>query len=266
MLLRVGGTEINTNRRAWDSEEWVEYFQRNADNLRPIPWDAGAEITEVERTAISSSIQGFQLGESSEGRHLFQRAKQWSDNNCDHAYTQAIRLFIKEEQRHAYELGQFMDINGIPRVKRAFSDSAFRFLRRSAGLETSIVVLITAEVIAQVYYVALRDATASTVLQNICHQILQDEEEHVRFQSERLALMAARHGRLRFLLRRGVQRCLMAATLPVVWSAHHRAYRAGRFSFGRYASETWAALERALLRTDPRAYEPAALFEIAARQ
>ena len=246
---------MDNKRRAWASEEWVGYFQRNADNLMPIPWEAGAEITEAERIGITSSIQGFQLGESSEGRHLFQRAKQWSAETNDPAYAEAIRLFIKEEQRHAHELGRFMDLNGIPRVKQVFSDSAFRFLRRSAGLETSIIVLVTAEVIAQVYYIALRNATSSKVLQAICQQILQDEEEHVRFQTERLALIAARHGRARLLMRSVMQRCLMAATLLVVWCAHRHAYKAGGFSFGRYASETWAALERALLKMDPMAYK-----------
>lgn len=242
-------------RRVWDSQEWVAYYRRNVEDPVPIPWEVGAELTDVERAAIAASVQGFQLGESSEGRHLYQRAKRWSVQNGDAVYSEAIRLFIVEEQRHARDLGRFMDLNDIPRVREAWPDTAFRFLRRAAGLELSIVVLVTAEVIAQVYYVALRDATFSSVLRTLCERILRDEEEHVRFQSERLALLARNRSKMGLWFRRVAQRGLMLATLLVVWSMHRRAYRAGGYSFLRFASATWAALGRALSLMDPHRYD-----------
>ncbi len=209
----------------------------------------------AEREAIAASMQGFQLGESSEGRHLVDRARLWSSEHDDPDYLQAIRLFIAEEGRHARDLGRFMDAEGIPRIRNAASDSAFRFLRRSAGLETSIAVLVTAEVVAQVYYAALREATASPVLRALCERILADEEAHVRFQAERLALLARGRGRVLTALRRATQRGLMLAALPVVWSVHRRAYRAGGYGFRRFSWETWQAFERALVLMSPGAYE-----------
>ena len=242
-------------RKAWTSRQWLGYYRQNADAKDAIPWEAGAELTDDERQAIAASVQGFQLGESSEGRHLYQCAEAWGSRNDDSDYAPCIGLFIAEEQRHARDLGRFMDLNGIPRIRKALSDTAFRSLRRVAGLEVSIEVLVTAEVIAQVYYAALREATSSQVLRALCDRILRDEEEHVRFQSERLALVAKDYGYLRLALRRAGQRGLMMATLFIVWAAHRRAYRAGGYTFGRFAWETWGVLDRALMRMDPRAYD-----------
>lgn len=241
--------------RVWTSDEWVDYYGQNADRPDEIPWGTGERLTEAERTAVAASMQGFQLGESSEGRHLVDRARAWAERHGDPDYLRAIRLFIAEEGRHARDLGRVMDVEGIPRIRKAASDSAFRFLRRSAGLETSIAVLVTAEVVAQVYYVALREATASPVLRALCERILADEEAHVRFQAERLALLARGRGRASVALRRAAQRGLMLASLPVVWSAHRRAYRAGGYGFRRFVAETWRAFEAALSQMDPAIFD-----------
>ena len=237
-----------------DSRSWIEHYRTNAACLRTVPWDAGREITDSEREAIRKSIQAFQLGESSEGRHLRKCAKVWGDRTGDPAYSDAIRLFILEEQRHSRELGRFMDLNGIPRVAKVGTDTLFRAVRRAAGLELSIMVLVTAEIVAQVYYVALRESTRSTALRSICTQILHDEEHHVRFQCERLALFASRRSWLQLAIRRTFQRFLMVATLPIVWASHRRAYQAGGYPFSRYVSETWLAFHQALIRMHPLSY------------
>ncbi len=246
---------MTMDRQAWSSEAWAAYFRDNMDDVAPISWEAGAQVTSEEREAIMASVQGFQLGESSEGRHLIDRARAWAESHGDPAYVEAVRLFIAEEGRHARDLGRFMDLASIPRIRKALSDTAFRSLRRAAGLELSIAVLVTAEIVAQVYYAALREATGSSVLRALCDRILRDEEAHVRFQSERLALLARGRKRVSLRLRTAAQRGLMFATLFVVWPAHRRAFRAGLYSFHRFAAETWAALERALPLMDPRGYD-----------
>src|SRR5215510_3400669 len=157
------------------SLEWKKYYEENARSLLDTPWQIGHELTEKEKEAIASSVQDFQAGESSEGRHLFQYAKNYAKATGDSEYVEAIRLFIAEEQRHARDLAHFLQINGISLVKTTFTDGVFRRLRQLLGnLEISIAVLITAEIIAKVYYAALRDATNSRVLQTLCRQILQD--------------------------------------------------------------------------------------------
>src|SRR6185369_13226122 len=154
------------------SLEWRKYYEENARSLLEIPWNIGRELTDEEQKAITSSVQDFQAGESSEGRHLFEYAKAYARQTGDHEYVDAIKLFIAEEQRHARDLARFLQINAIPLVKTTFTDRVFRSLRQVlGGLEISIGVLVTAEIIAKVYYAALKDATNSVVLQTLCKQI-----------------------------------------------------------------------------------------------
>ena len=174
------------------SEEWVRYFRGNGFVAMRVPWHLGADLLAGEKTAIARSLGLFQLGESSEGRHLMEYARAWAQRSGDAAYPEAIRMLIAEEQRHADALARLMELNGIPQLARGLSDRIFRRLRNLAGsLEISISVLVTAEIIAKIYYPALYTATNSAVLRAICQQLYRDEAVHVVFQSEQLAKIRA---------------------------------------------------------------------------
>jgi hypothetical protein len=227
------------------SAGWLDYFQRNCHELLDVPWERGAEVTAAEVSAIRSSIQGFQLGESSEGRHLMKCARSYAVQNNDPDYGLAVELFIKEEQRHARDLGRFMDLAGIPRITKTWPDTVFRRLRHTADLEISISVLLTAEIIAKVYYPALRAATQSAVLRMICDQIIHDEAPHVEFQCQRLAILRRNCGRLSLAVRHALQRFLFFGTCFVVWHKHGRAMRAGQLTFGAFWQRAWHEFEAA---------------------
>jgi hypothetical protein len=233
---------------------WRDYFRTNAQSLLEIPWEWGVKLSDAERYAIATSVQEFQLGESSEGRHLMTRAIHHAADTGDVAFIQASRLFIAEEHRHARDLGRVMDLAGIPRVGRTWPDTVFRWLRRGAGLELSVAVLITAEIIAKVYYLALRQATHSPVLRRLCVQILADEAQHVRFQAERVAILRRGRSRMSLALRKYVHEGFLAGTCLVVWQRHRRAFLAGRYTFIRFWSHTWMEMREALLRMDPASY------------
>ena len=218
-------------RSPWSSTQWREYFRRNAQSLLHIPWDAGVSLTVDERAIIAASVQEFQLGESSDGHHFLHAARQYALASGDVQYVAALRRLIAEEQRHGRDLGQVLDLAGIERIRQAWADTVFRWLRRQAGLELSISILVTAEIIAQVYYIALRDATGSLVLRRLCEQILRDEDAHVRFQCERLALLRQRDGRCRLALKRLAQRSFFLGTCLVFWLKHAPVMRAGGFGF-----------------------------------
>ncbi|HEY7118286.1 MAG TPA: ferritin-like domain-containing protein [Tepidisphaeraceae bacterium] len=236
------------------SEEWREYFHRNAASLLPIPWHQGVTLTQAERDAIASSMQEFQLGESSEGKHFQGLASEYAQLTGDHDYVYALRLFIAEEHRHARDLGRVLDLAGIPRTAHTWPDAVFRWLRHRAGLELSISVLVTAEIIARVYYAALREATSSPVLRSLCDQILADEEYHVRFQCERLAILRARRSRLTVCARALLQRFFFAGTCRVVWWKHRHALRAGGFRYRTFRRAARAELDEALKLMDPVNY------------
>jgi hypothetical protein len=213
------------------SLEWRGYFEENARSLLQIPWEIGPELTPDETAAIAQSLKEFQAGESSEGKHLYRHAQDYAERTGDSEYVAAIRLFISEEQRHARDLGRFLKINGIELVKTTFTDRVFRRLRNLfGGLEISVAVLITAEIIAKVYYAVLREATQSTVLRRICDQILSDELRHVQFQAEQLRTLRATRSWLGLAVTRFLQRFLYFGTVLVVWLFHRKVIRRGGLS------------------------------------
>jgi len=250
---------------SWTSEEWREYFHKNAASLLEIPWEAGVALGDAERSAIAASVQEFQLGESSEARHFQGLAKEYARRTGDVGYVFALRLFIAEEHRHARDLGRVMDLAGIPRVGYTWPDAVFRWLRHRAGLELSIGVLVTAEIIAKVYYLALREATASPVLRRLCDQILSDEVLHVRFQCERLAILRAHRSRAMVWFRGALQRWFFAGTCGVVWWKHRHALRAGAFGLRRFRRACRTEMTEAVRLMDPRNYATGPVAEIRER-
>ena len=99
------------HHRPRSSRAWCDYFRHNGANLLPLPWDRGAELTDAERDAVAASLQSFQLGESSQGRHLLRCAADHASRTGDPAYLEATRLFLAEEHRHSRTLARFLDLH-----------------------------------------------------------------------------------------------------------------------------------------------------------
>jgi hypothetical protein len=228
------------------SADWLRYFEQNRTALLDIPWPVGLELTGPERRAIERSVREFQRGESSEGRHFLRYAEQYAAKTGDREYVSALRLFIAEEQRHAGDLARFLGINGIPLAASTLPDRVFRGLRHLLGtLEISIAVLITAEIIAKVYYAALRDASDSVILDRLCEQILRDEAHHVEFQAEQLARLRAGRGHLLYGLTMTAQRVLFLGTCLVVWAFHRSVFEAAGQNLRRFWRSAWFHFEGA---------------------
>jgi hypothetical protein len=239
---------------SWTSQQWRQYFHQNAASLLSIPWEEGVTLTDAERTAIASSVQEFQLGESSEGKHFQGLAREYARRTGDDEYVFALRLFIAEENRHARDLGRVLDLAGLLRISHTWPDAVFRWLRHRAGLELSIAVLVTAEIIAKVYYAALREATGSAVIRRLCDQILYDEVRHVRFQCERLAILRSRRTRPGVWLRGSLQRWFFAGTCGVVWWKHRHALRAGGLGLRDFRRAARVEMAEAVALMDPKNY------------
>ena len=227
------------------SHAWCAYFELNKTRLLDIPWHLGAGLSPDDMPAVIPSLQEFQLGESSEGENLRRLADEEAIARDDPLYAVAMRRFIAEEHRHAASMGEFLDLAGAPRLKATSGDFVFRRLRRSLGLETMIVVLLTAEIIAKVYYRALHFASASPVLRRICAQLLRDELKHVEFHTERLRLMRRNRAPWRRRLVDLSARTLFGGTCLVVWLRHRSALGRGGYGLRRFWSAAWAEFERA---------------------
>ena len=217
-----------------DFRSWKEYFEKNQSHFLDINWAAVDSLTDEEKNWIAASIAQFQKGESSEGKHLFSHAKKYADTE----YTECIKLFIREEQMHARVLGQFMEKYNIPKIKNHWVDGIFRWLRKLAGMENTITVLVTAEIIAKIYYNALRHATSSALLQSICRQILEDEDNHISFQCYTIYKLGEKKKNLGRLIRQTWHLILMLGTIMVVWMTHRGVLKKGGYYFSRFWLET----------------------------
>ena len=100
-------------------------------------------------------------------------------------------LLIREEQQHAALLKGFMAAHGIPTRQHHWTDRVFRRIRKLAELEFSLGVLLTAELIGNVYYRALETVTECQRLRLLCRMMVADELAHVGFESDLLLSMRA---------------------------------------------------------------------------
>jgi hypothetical protein len=136
-------------------------------------------------------------------------------------------------------------------------------------LEVLLIFLLIAELIAKVYYRALRQATSSDVLRRICSQILRDEKPHVQFHLERLARIRRHRPRWFNRLAETAHRFLFLAVCGVVWFKHGRAMRRGGFGWRRYFRQCRREFADAARGMDPRGYlfepPPADVFASGAR-
>jgi hypothetical protein len=199
---------------------------------------AAIQLTEKERRTIAPSIQQFQLGESSRGQRLLERGQRYGRAVNDPHFANALDLFIKEEQQHSRYLAGFMESQSIPLVPKHWMDTVFRKLRGLAGLELSLTVLVTAELIAVPYYRALRGATGSPILKMICTRILEDESSHLKFQASMLARVASARSAIFQQALREVHLHFLLGTILVVWIEHRTVFEAAGYGFRRFKNET----------------------------
>ncbi|MDF1815021.1 MAG: ferritin-like domain-containing protein [Verrucomicrobiales bacterium] len=186
-------------------------------------------LNSEEFARIATSIPDFQLGESSEGRTLRRLAGQFSDRFGLPEYSEAIDLFIREENRHASYLLRFMHQHGIPRERASLNNTAFHKVRKLLGIETILRTLVTGEIVALTYYSCLAKATESPVLQRICERILDEEDAHVSFQLQHIEFLNLQKSPTAAFLGDLLHFGLLNAALCAVWIRHHRVLRM-RFS------------------------------------
>jgi hypothetical protein len=200
-----------------------------------IPWQRGAELTPAERDLVAPSVREFQQGEGLEGGHFLRCVRTWAEREGDLDYIEAHRAFMAEEQRHARDLARFLHLAGIPLLtRRSWLNRLFCWCGSRGGLELTLAIIVMVEVIAEVYYSALRRATGSIVLRCLCAQILRDEKAHVRFQSERLALLRRRRSWTGRLLTHLCDVLLFIGAGLACWWGHRRVLRAGGLGLFRY--------------------------------
>jgi hypothetical protein len=209
----------------FDWNYWLELFGDRAYQLRIRRPDAADRLTDVERERIADSIGTFQLGEQSEGRTLQMFAERFAREHGIAALPAVTALFIREEQHHAAQLREFMLANGIPLKEKNWTDSIFRRIRKLAGYEAAVTILVTAEMIGFVYYRALARATASPGLRAICREMCADESLHLRYETQLLMTLRGERGAIARRLVEVIHRMLLSVSARAVFHDHRRVLR-----------------------------------------
>jgi hypothetical protein len=208
-----------------DLQIWLNHFEYHAQHPRCVPHGLPDLLRPHERRLIAGSIATFQLGEQSEGRRLLRAARRFAERRRIPALGRIIELLIGEEQRHAALLGAFMEDHHIALKRADWTDRVFRVVRRLAGFELYLHVLISAELIGMVYYRALEAATDCQRLQVLCRVLVSDELAHVGFESQ--LLLTVRGGRANTVqaLMRSAHRAFLAGAATIVWLTHRPVLR-----------------------------------------
>ncbi|CAN5834967.1 hypothetical protein BH11BAC4_BH11BAC4_19890 [soil metagenome] len=216
------------------SSKWIEHFHANALQQR-INWSLQPAIIETERAAILHSLQAWQLGETSDGAHLLHASGIYAKKINDLNYVEAVKLFIKEEQKHGNNLGRYLDAIHEPVIKKNWGDTLFRKIRYfNTNMEIWTLAVITVESAAQVFYQSLKDATNCTLLKQICTDILIDEAYHIDFQTERMTLLFESKSAVLKICSRYFYPIFFTGTSALVWFAHKRLFKAGGTDLKKY--------------------------------
>ncbi|MBS0420632.1 MAG: hypothetical protein JSR66_23185 [Proteobacteria bacterium] len=199
---------------------WLNHFEYHAEHPRRLPEAVPNVLTVTERHLIAPSIATFQLGEQSSGSNLLRAAYRFAQQHSAPEVARITELLIGEEQQHAALLKGFMAAHGIPTRQHHWTDRAFRRIRKRAELELSLGVLLTAELIGNVYYRALEMATECQRLRLLCRMMVADELAHIGFESDLLlSIRAGKPAPVKFALD-GAHRAFLMATALVVWTTH----------------------------------------------
>ncbi|HET9391058.1 MAG TPA: hypothetical protein VFO44_15530 [Steroidobacteraceae bacterium] len=204
---------------------WLDHFEYHSLHPRRLPEGVSDQLTTHERNLIARSIATFQLGEQSAGTHLLAAAYRFARENDASAVARATELLVREEQQHAFLLGRFMADHAIPARRDDWTDWVFRRVRRLAHFELYLCVLLTAELIGNVYYRALEVATRCQRLRLLCRVLVADELAHIGFESDLLLAIRARHAvpiRIPIEL---AHRVFFVGAAVVVWTTHRAVLR-----------------------------------------
>jgi hypothetical protein len=201
---------------------WLNHFEYHAEHPRRVPETIANVLTPEERTAIAGSIATFQLGEQSSGSNLLRAAYQFAQEQDAPELARITELLIREEQQHAALLRSFMSSHGISTKQRDWTDRIFRRLRKLAELELTLGVLMTAELIGNVYYRALESATHCQRLRLLCRMLVADELAHVGFESDLLLAIRSRRSMPVRVAIGFAHRAFFLGTASIVWVTHRQ--------------------------------------------
>ncbi len=159
---------------------WHHHFASNARRPLPkLPSDLDA-LPAGWRGALASSLARFQLGEAGEGR-IAREIDHATLAGIDDDYRAALKLFVREEGRHARILALLVRGLGGTLLHKQWTERCFVAVRRCFGLRCKLLVLLAAEVVGLGFYGILADRLGSCATAAVLREISNDEAMHLEF-------------------------------------------------------------------------------------
>jgi hypothetical protein len=210
-----------------NTARWIRHFHDNTrrNAALALPGDDAA-LAETARSAVAASLAVFQLGESGGGTRLLRWHARCKALRHVSGLEEALHAFVAEEQGHAALLSRVLGHLQQPPLQKQWTNSVFRWLRDVVNLEFNMQVLLTAELIAEIYYGQLRLRCRDGVVRTAAGKILRDEIQHLAFQREFLTERLRGTGPWFRRLWRLQFRFIHAVTSRVVAWDHRRCFRA----------------------------------------
>lgn len=226
--------------------DWIGYFEQNKKNRKKLDLVHLDKLSRADRAMIAPSMRAFAIGESSEGHHLSACAQMYAVKSGWTDYAKITDSLIAEENYHSELLKIFLASYQIRPGINSGLDTVFRFLRRRAGIECEMGVLVAAEMVAMTYYEALARVTDCKLLKTICAQMLHDERYHIVLQSVTLGkINAGRPEPIREKLR-NQRRILTRATAAALWDRYEAIFTAAGYTRGRFMASCMRTTEESI--------------------
>lgn len=238
---------------------WRAHFETNA--ARPLP--AAPDIVDVPegwRGPLRDSLAKFQLGESGEGR-IAKEIDRTIMAGVDDDYRACLKMFVKEEGRHARILAGMVRALGGTLLRQSWSERLFVGGRRLLGVRLKLLVLLVAEVVGLGFYTILERRLGDAAIGRQLREIAGDEQAHLEFHAA-FFRVHARGAVRRGLFKAGWWTVGALACAAVLWD-HRRTLQALGVPQAQAARRFVALLRRvdtAVLRSSPRVARGAAAW------
>lgn len=184
------GEEGDVARARERPEDWFPLFAARV--ARSLPEVTPPALGRATRRALGRSLARFQRGEAGEGRIAAEVARMGLSTE----HVAAVRLFVKEEGRHARILKAAVVALGEQCLESHWSDVLFVAARRmvggASGFGHKMAVLAAAEVIGAAYYRAVATGLGDSALRDALVAVVADEEDHLAFHRAHLRERPAR--------------------------------------------------------------------------
>lgn len=173
-------TRLEKRDRGFHWGNWAKHFRKNADRPYPIVQEQVIGFIPQKRFPVAKSLAIFQLGEAGEGR-IAKDIDHIRIYGVDPNYREALKLFVKEEGRHARILGDCVRALRGELIESNWTEKLFHFGRRLLGTRLKLMVLLVAEVIGICFYKKIAEKIPFGSVKNALLHIAEDEEKHLIF-------------------------------------------------------------------------------------